>query len=172
MTTIDQEIKTFDNTLQAAKDQFKIGDVVKINNIHHIGIVVSYNDVMGGIYSGVRYPFFVRIIKTYQILRNTIGEIFPYEVTSLEVIKPQFYKIDCGTKALNNGSHAPLSTMYELAKTTNTLIIPGVHYGDDYILVPDDVEEAKAVEELLNESKLIGTKVDKPSEYALIQLCK
>lgn len=66
-----------------------------------------------------------------------------------------FYKINAGTRALDQGCKAPLSTLFSLAEVLNTGVLSGVTYGDDYIAVPESPEDKAIAEELLNEPKLI-----------------
>lgn len=65
-----------------------------------------------------------------------------------------YYKINAGHRALENGAVAPLSKLFQLAAAANTKVLTGRGYGDDYIAVPDNLDDKETIEQLLKEEKL------------------
>ena len=72
-----------------------------------------------------------------------------------------YYRINCGFLAVDNGAVNPLPTLISLAEMTNQKVIWGEGWGQDYLRVPKDEGERKALEELLTDSKLIWEVVEK-----------
>lgn len=61
--------------------------------------------------------------------------------------------VHAGHLSLDNGAHAPLSFLAELARLLNTSVNWGIHYGFDSIEVP--ATEWPIVKELLTENKML-----------------
>lgn len=75
-----------------------------------------------------------------------------------------YFKINCGFAAINNGAHAPLSTMFAIAKAADAPLIAGGRYGDDYIEAPTDPAERQALLEMIEEAKLPYALVERVGE--------
>lgn len=76
-----------------------------------------------------------------------------------------YYKIDAGTRSLNNGAVAPLSKLFQIASAAGTKVLTGNRYGDDYIAVPSNQDDKQAIEALLKEEKLLYEVVDRLPHY-------
>lgn len=72
----------------------------------------------------------------------------------------QFYQINAGHLAVDNGSIAPLSALFALGDILDQKVISGEYYGQDFLIVPEDPEIRTIAEELMTERKLIWKVVD------------
>ena len=73
-----------DKLLDQVKETHPIGMYVDVEHTTHIGIVVSYNNNLGGFYPGVRYPVNVKII--YSSLDKAVGCTFEYGADQLKPV--------------------------------------------------------------------------------------
>ena len=70
--------------LEEAKSLLTIGDEVTIKFTSYTGEVVGFNERLGGIYSGARYPVFVKITKTGPEFERALNQTFEYGTEQLE----------------------------------------------------------------------------------------
>jgi hypothetical protein len=68
--------------------------------------------------------------------------------------------LDAGYAALDNGSVAPLSKLFDIASLADQPVITGHGYGDDYLFAPRNPEKKQAIEDLLTGENLIWEIVD------------
>lgn len=66
-----------------------------------------------------------------------------------------FYKINAGVASVHNGAKFPLTVLLQLADSMDQKVIPDRSYGEDFLPVPEDSTKRQAVEEILEEEKLI-----------------
>lgn len=76
------------------------------------------------------------------------------------ISKQQYYKVNAGPRAVDNGAIGPLSKLFDIAALADQKVLKGQYYGDDYLTVPLDEGKRNAIEELLTEEKLIWEIVD------------
>lgn len=155
------------------KSKFKIGDTVKIDGTSYYGVIHGYNESVSGFYPGHQFPLLVKVIDVeYEngLFRDAVGLVFQYGLEQVFQYKREYYKIDAGHRALENGAIAPLSKMFEIASLADQKLMTGNTYGDDYLFVPMNKEKAKAIEDLLTESKLIWEIVDNLPTHASVWL--
>lgn len=156
----DEEQK-LEKVLLVAKAKFKIGDIVAVQGTPYAGIIHGFNSRLGGFYSGVRYPVFVKMTESDDPrFADVVGSVFEYDVDQVAHLKQEYYKIDCGPKALENGALGPLDKLFDIATLINQPVLSGECYGDDYLRVPRNTGTRTALEELLTESKLIWAITD------------
>lgn len=156
----DEEQK-LEKVLLVAKAKFKIGDIVVVQGTSYTGIIHGFNSRLGGFYSGVCYPIFVKIIESDDPrFSYAIGSVFEYDIDQVMHFKQEYYRIDAGVRALENGALGPLDKLFDIATLINQPVLSGERYGDDYLRVPRNTDTRTALEELLNESKLIWEKTD------------
>ena len=72
-------------SLEEAKRAFRVGDKVKILYASHIGEIVGFNEKLGGLYSGARYPVLVRI--TNSSMQRAVGKSFEYGIEQIKLIE-------------------------------------------------------------------------------------
>lgn len=143
-----------DEVLTKARSTFAVGDIVNIKSAGYVGKVIGYNDSLGGFSPGVRYPVLVKIIRNYtETNKDVVGSVFEYALDQL--IKRRYYRIDSGHKALENGAHRPLSSMFDIAEVCDAIMITGHDYGQDYIEAPEDPTIEVMLTEFLTDRKLI-----------------
>lgn len=81
----EDDARTLEEQLKLAKSLFNVDDSVAIKHTGYTGIVTGYNERLGGLYTGARYPLFVKIVssknETYKI---AIGKVFEYSLDQVE----------------------------------------------------------------------------------------
>ena len=71
--------------IQTAMDLYKVGDKVKIKYTSYTGNVTGFNDRLGGLYTGARYPLLVEITSIGNSPhKKALGRIFEYGIEQIE----------------------------------------------------------------------------------------
>ena len=71
--------------IKLATSMYKFDDPVVIKDTSFTGVVVGFNNHLGGLYTGARYPLFVKITSTTNEKRqNAVGCTFEYMLDQIE----------------------------------------------------------------------------------------
>lgn len=71
--------------IKLATSLYKVDDPVVVKHTSYTGVITGFNNRLGGLYTGARYPLFVKITSTTNEKRqDAVGCTFEYMLDQIE----------------------------------------------------------------------------------------